>query len=151
MAGNGLLLLIPFKPEFLCFGTTQQPNTIKLLNSVHLGKSFTQHSTVQLIIWVMLFPHSSMNSKHRSARHHIYDIVRIVCHIPLSILVCLANALLCSCLDYCNSCLIGISKDNLITLHVVQNTLARAITRLSQYQHKSPVIKYLHWLPIQKE
>ena len=35
-------------------------------------------------------------------------------------------------------------------LQRVQNSLARAITNTSKYEHITPVLKYLHWLPVQQ-
>src|SRR5688572_1793491 len=32
----------------------------------------------------------------------------------------------------------------------VQNSLARAITNTSKYEHITPVLKSLHWLPVQQ-
>jgi hypothetical protein len=60
----------------------------------------------------------------------------------------LANAFASSCLDYCNSLLVGISKSHVVKLQRVQTALMRAITRTPKYDHITPVLKSLHWLPI---
>ena len=61
----------------------------------------------------------------------------------------LANAMVSSCLDYCNSLLYGVSKSNIAKLQRVQNALCRIIFRLDKMSHVTPFLKKLHWLPIQ--
>ena len=53
-------------------------------------------------------------------------------------------------LDYCNSLHSGISQTNLNKLQHIQNSLARVITNTSKYQHITPTLKKLHWLPIKQ-
>ena len=66
----------------------------------------------------------------------------------LSVAITLANSLVSSRLDYCNSLYFGMSKQNIQKRQRVQNSLARAITQTSKYQHITKVFKNLHWLPI---
>src|SRR5688572_31857345 len=68
----------------------------------------------------------------------------------MSARISLANALVSSRLDYCNSLLTGTNKSNLLKLQRVQNSLAKAITNTSKYEHITPVLKHLHWLPFQQ-
>ena len=44
----------------------------------------------------------------------------------------------------------GISQTNLNKLQRIQNSLARVITNTSKYQHITPTLKKLHWLPIKQ-
>ena len=62
----------------------------------------------------------------------------------------LANALVSSRLDYCNSLLLGSSKSNLAKLQRVQNSLARVVSKTPRREHITPVRKSLHWLPIKE-
>ena len=62
----------------------------------------------------------------------------------------LPNSLVSSKLDYCNSLYSGISQVNLNKLQRIQNSLARVITNTSKYQHITPILKKLHWLPIKQ-
>ena len=51
-------------------------------------------------------------------------------------------------LDYCNALLYGITDECLRKLKRVQNTAARIITLSRKYDHITPILKMLHWLPI---
>ena len=55
-------------------------------------------------------------------------------------------------LDSCNSLLYGVSEDLLRRLQSVQNEAARFITgaRTRKYDHISPVLRDLHWLPLRQ-
>ena len=51
-------------------------------------------------------------------------------------------------LDYCNSLLYGINKSHLDKLQRLQNCAARLVTGTRKYEHITPVLKELHWLPV---
>ena len=76
--------------------------------------------------------------------HHLHHLL------PLSAAKALANSLVSSKLDYCNSLYSGISQSNLNKLQRIQNSLACVITNTSNYQHITPTLKKLHWLPIKQ-
>ena len=59
-----------------------------------------------------------------------------------------ANALVRSCLDYCNSLFKGFSTLDLCKLQCVQNSLARIVANTTKYSHITPVRKALLLLPI---
>ncbi len=60
----------------------------------------------------------------------------------------LINAFMTSRLDYCNALLGGCSACLINKLQMVQNAAARVLTRTRKYDHISPVLSTLHWLPI---
>ena len=82
-----------------------------------------------------------INSVSKSCHFHIRDIRRIRHLLPLSTATALANSLVSSKLDYCNSLYSGISQTNLNKLQRIQNSLARVITNTSKYQHITPTLK----------
>ena len=65
----------------------------------------------------------------------------------LKLLVC---SLVLSRLDYCNSLLGGISKKLTQRLQKVQNNAARLISSSPRNAHISPVLRELHWLPVEQ-
>ena len=91
-----------------------------------------------------------INSLSKSCHFHIRDIRRIRHLLPLSAATALANSLVSSKLDYCNSLYNGISQANLNKIQRIQNTLARVVTNTSKFEHITPILKKLHWLPIKQ-
>ena len=61
----------------------------------------------------------------------------------------LIHAFVTSRLDYCNSLLYGISKDQLARIQSIQNAAARLVSRTRKFDHITPVLIDLHWLPIE--
>ena len=62
----------------------------------------------------------------------------------------LAQAFVGGRLDYCNSLLYGVSGELLRRLQSVQNAAARFITGTRKYDHITPVLRSLHWLPVRQ-
>ena len=62
----------------------------------------------------------------------------------------LVQAFISSRLDYCNSLLYGIADCQLRRLQCIQNAAARLITRTRKFDHVSPVLRDLHWLPVRQ-
>ncbi len=60
----------------------------------------------------------------------------------------LIHAFMTSRLDYCNALLGGCCARVINKLQMVQNAAARVLTRTRKYDHISPVMSTLHWLPI---
>ena len=64
----------------------------------------------------------------------------------------MANTIACvivgAKLDYCNSLLYSTSVANIAKLQRVQNSLARVVTGTRKYDHITPTLAKLHWLPV---
>ena len=83
-----------------------------------------------------------------SCFYHIHDLRRIRRHIPLSTAKTISNALISSRLDYGNSLLNNIAKQDLSKLKGVQNCLARIVLRVPRFSPSLPLLKQIHWLPV---
>ena len=84
----------------------------------------------------------------KSTRVHVRDLYRICPLLDLKTSVLLANALVSSRLDYCNSLFLSLTDFELRRLQLVQNSLCRVVTRTSIFSHITPQLKKLHWLPV---
>src|SRR6218665_2630482 len=51
-------------------------------------------------------------------------------------------------LDYCNSLFLSLDSPQIHRLQLIQNSLARAVTRTPRHHHITPVLKSLQWLKI---
>ena len=80
---------------------------------------------------------------------HLYDLRRICTYLSADTAIMVANSMLCSSLDYCNSLLYGVSKLNIAKLQRVQNALYHVVFSLDRMSHASPFLVKLHWLLIQ--
>ena len=85
----------------------------------------------------------------RACYYHLRDLRRIRKYLSTDTAIMVANAMVSSRLDYCNSLLYGVSKFNIAKLQRVQNALCRVVFRLDRMSHVTPFLEKLHWLPIQ--
>ena len=76
---------------------------------------------------------------------NLYEIRKILDQDTASLLV---HALITSRLDNGNSLLYGITDKQINKLQRVQNAAARMLTRTRKFDHITPVLQRLHWLPI---
>ena len=83
-----------------------------------------------------------------SCIYHIRDIWRFRRRLDLDSAKLLANALVSSRLDYCNSLLSGIAETDLTKLQRVLNRLARVVTKSPPFTRSVPMLRSLHWLPV---
>ena len=82
---------------------------------------------------------------------HIRQLRRIRSSLDQNSAILLANALVSSRLDSCNSLLYGLPANSLHRLQLIHNSLARVvIPETKRSDHISPVLKRLHWLPIKQ-
>ena len=60
----------------------------------------------------------------------------------------LVQALVISCLDYCNSLLAGLPASAIKPLQRIQNTAARLMFNLPKFSHVTPLFRDHHMLPV---
>ena len=60
------------------------------------------------------------------------------------------HAFISSRLDYCNSLRVGVGEGLLQKIQRVQNAAARLVTGTRKYEHITPVLRALRWLPVRQ-
>ncbi len=91
---------------------------------------------------------SHVSSICKTAFFHLKNISKLRPMLSTSNAEILIHAFMTSRLDYCNALLGGCSACLINKLQLVQNAAARVLTRTRKYDHISPVLSTLHWLPI---
>ena len=60
----------------------------------------------------------------------------------------LIHAFITSRLDYCNGLFTGVPKSTVQRVQLIQNAAARVLTGTKKFEHITPVLRLLHWLPV---
>ena len=146
------LKLNPEKTEFIIIGDRQaRESLITKFPTQLLGNSISPTDTVKNL--GVIFDSGNTFSNHitnmcRACYYHLKDLRRIRKFLSVETAALLANSMISSRLDYCNSLLYGISKYNVAKLQKIQNALCRIVFRLDRTSHVTPFLQKLHWLPI---
>ena len=83
-----------------------------------------------------------------AAFYYIYNIKRIRKYLSKRVAESLIHAFVTSRVDFCNSLLYGMPSTVIKKIQRVQNAAARLLIGSSKFDHITPVLKELHWLPI---
>ena len=94
---------------------------------------------------------SHISATCSSCIYHIRDLRRIRRHLDLDSAKLLANALVSSRLDYCNSLLSGIAETDLTKLQRVLNRLARVVTKSPPFTRSVPLLRLLTYKALHEE
>ena len=89
-----------------------------------------------------------INNVCKKAFYEIRNIGRIRRFLDDKAAEALVHAFVSSKLDYCNSLLYGLPKKQHEKLQRVLNCAARVVSKVQKYEHITPVLSSLHWLPI---
>jgi len=79
---------------------------------------------------------------------HLRKLKQIKNYLDKKSLETLIHAYITSKLDFMNSLLYGVPDVHIRKLQLVQNAAARLLTGSSRYNHITPILEELHWLPI---
>jgi len=146
------LFINPSKTEHLLIGTPQQ--TSKVLDSSISFRDIKLANTESARNLGVVFDSTLSFSSHisnvcRSAFFFIRQLRQMRSSLDFDSSVFLANSIVHSKLDYCNSLFCGLPISSISRLQRVQNTLARVVCRSRKITSTtSSLLKRLHWLPV---
>ena len=84
----------------------------------------------------------------RTAHLDLWRIAQLCSYLDAGVLTTLVHALVVSRFDYCDVFYMRLPLKLMKKLQIFQNMAARLLTRVKKYQHFSPTLAALHWLPI---
>ena len=126
------------RPGSQSFPTQFPGNSISPTNEVkNLGVTFDSENTFA----------SHITKVCRACYYHLKDLRLIRKFLNVETAALLANSMISSWIDYCNSLLYGVNKYN-AKLQKIQNALCRTVFRLYKTSHVTPYLQKLPWLPI---
>ena len=99
---------------------------------------------------MLLDQDQEITSRCRTCLYHLRHIRSIRFHLTQEACEKLVHALVSSRLDYANAILVGLPKYQLHKLQRIQNMAARIVTKTPKFDNITPVLKKLHWLPIEE-
>ena len=149
------LMLNTNKTEAILFGTSAKLRTL----SLHECVPFTGTNPIAFaksihLMGVTLDPELSMDTHVGEVVNTCNYHLRALRHIRPSLTKEVANTIACSLvltrIDYCNSLLYGTSDMNKKRLQRIQNRAARVVLRTSRRSPSVPLLRKLHWLPVEQ-
>ena len=137
------------KTEIIVFGKKDLRDRIssKLTCSGYLVKTTVKNLGVQLDSELSFNSHIKAITK--SSYYHLKHISKYKNFMSQDDLEKLIHAFVSSRLDYCNGLLTGLPKKTIRQLQLIQNAAARILMRAKRTDHITPLLKHLHWLPVQ--
>ena len=147
-----MLKLNEDKTELMLFAPKHRVKDLKNCHLTFKGNIITSPDCIKNLgihFDKTLSMHQQVSSVSRSCFYQIRNIGRIRPYINEDACKTLVNSLVISRLDYGNAMLYGLPACVIQRLQRVQNTAARVVTRKKKHEHITPILKSLHWLPVQ--
>ena len=148
------LLLNPDKTKLIVYGSRQRLQNLPVIRLSVLGKELTPVHVVKDL--GVTFDSSLTFQEHivktvSSCFSSLAQINRVKHMFDRSTLITIINTLVFSKLFYCSSVWSSAAATNLLKLQAVQNFAARIICGSRKFDHVTPLLKELHWLPIKSQ
>ena len=139
------------KMEFMIIGTRAQVNKVNV-SEIVVGQAKVPAVTIvrNLGTWLdtNLTMSAHINETCQAAIYHLYNIKRISRYLSYDDRKSIVQAVIMSRIDYCNSLLVGVPSTQLSKLQRLQNAAARLVSKVAKYDHITPTLVNLHWLPV---
>ncbi len=139
------------KTEFMIIGTRQQCQKVKIPHIEVNGHQIVPSTSVRNL-GIMFDCNMTMNTQvkaiRKSGHYHLRNIRTIRPFLTRSATETVVHAYVSSRLDSGNALLYGITKTRMHQLQKIQNMAARVITKTRKFDHITPALIELHWLPV---
>ena len=148
---NNHLLLNPSKTKLMVFGSRQMHSRLVTPSLTFMGRELVPEHTAKdlgVILDKNLTYDEHITKTVSSCMSCLGQISRTKHVFDKCTLLTIINALAFSKLYYCSNVWANISKSNISKLQGIQNFAARIATSTRKYDHITPVLKELKWLPV---
>ncbi len=140
------------KTEVLVVGTTTNLKKVSAVD-IDIGGHCITSSKLLKNLGVIFDCNLNMQSHirmtvSRNAYYHLHNISKIKKYLNYSVTEQVITMLVMSKIDYCNALFAGLPQSTLAPLQRVQNSAARIFTGTRKFEHITPVLMKLHWLPV---
>ena len=147
------LLINDNKTELIVIGSQYQLNKIDNIQ-IRVGNCIINPSlkvkNLGVIFDQNLNFNEHINEICRKSLYQLYRLNQLKKYMDTHSLTQLIHAFVMSHIDYCNTLYYNIPAYSLQKLQRIQNMSARVLTQTSKYQHITPILKQLHWLPVKE-
>jgi hypothetical protein len=151
---NNRLTVNPSKTEYLLIGTPQQRSKVTNSSVSFCGNVLIDSMSCRNL--GVIFDNQLSLKKHvssvcQTSYLQIRQLRQIRSSLDINSATILANSLVSSRLDYCNSLFHALPDSTISRLQRIQNCLARVVLPyIKRSDHISPALKKLHWLPVKQ-
>ena len=84
----------------------------------------------------------------KSSINHLRNLFRIRTYLDVNAASTVIHTFITTRLDYCNHLYFGLPKYKVKKLQQIQNIASRYVTGARKYDHITPILVQLHWLPV---
>jgi len=150
---NHQLKINPEKTEFIIFNSKYRKDSTPSV-TINLSGATIHPSSVIRDLGIQMDTnltfHQQISSVCKAGYFHLRNIKSISRHISRQHQENLIHAFISSKIDFCNTIYFGLPKFEVNRLQKLQNSAARLLTSTAKHAHITPVLKQLHWLPVEQ-
>ena len=138
----------------LIIGTHQQLSKIDIGNTfIEIGNSKIKPSSniknLGIIFDQTFTLDSHIKNLNQKCYYQLIKLQQLKKCIDRSTLEMVIHSFISSKIDYCNILFHNLPKYQIKKVQRIQNSAARLLTDTSKYSHITPILKELHWLPVE--
>ena len=139
------------KTKFMIIGSSQQLEKVSVAELSSGDTSVAPASTARNLR-ILFDPNLKFDAQIAKTcctdYYYLHNIRKIRKYLTLDSTRCLVHTLVMGRVDYCNSLLYGLPRNNINKLQLLLNMAARLTTNTLWFCQITPVLCQLHWLPI---
>ena len=136
------------KTEVITFGKENQRNKLAAQLNTKGFKAVDSVRNLGVILDSDLTFSSHIQSVTKSAFYHLKKNSKLKKCFSYVDQEKLIHAFITSRVDYCNGLFTGLPQKTIKHLQIIQNAAARLLTQTKKRDHITPVLRFLHWLPV---